>query len=142
MPNERRQIQYAHLVEGLTNSVDSRIGRLPNLLDCARMARRRNLQLVSLLALAACAGCPIGDDPGREDTSNAANSRASQLRPNIVMIVVCSLRRSHLGFAGYERATSPFIDTLVARGTPRLLLTGRSADRRNRGHAQLVWLTR
>ena len=32
------------------------------------------------------------------------------------MIVVCSLRRARLGFAGYERATSPFIDSLAARG--------------------------
>jgi arylsulfatase A-like enzyme len=38
-------------------------------------------------------------------------------RPNIVLVVIDTLRRDHLGCYGYERATSPFLDELAASGT-------------------------
>jgi choline-sulfatase len=69
-----------------------------------------------LLALFALVGC--SDDRGVRNPgdSAAAISVAGPRRPNIVMIVVCSLRRANLGFAGYERDTTPFIDSLAAGG--------------------------
>jgi arylsulfatase A-like enzyme len=37
-------------------------------------------------------------------------------RPNIVLVVLCSFRLDHAGFAGYGRATTPFLDRLAAEG--------------------------
>lgn len=37
-------------------------------------------------------------------------------RPNIILIVVDALRPDHLGCYGYARPTSPYIDSLAARG--------------------------
>jgi arylsulfatase A-like enzyme len=42
---------------------------------------------------------------------------APDARPNIVLIVVDTLRADHLGTYGYSRPTSPAIDALAARGT-------------------------
>jgi arylsulfatase A-like enzyme len=81
------------------------------------MAMRSMRRLASfLLALFALAGC--SDDRGVRNPggSGAAISVVGPGRPNIVMIVVCSLRRANLGFAGYERDTTPFIDSLAANG--------------------------
>jgi arylsulfatase A-like enzyme len=36
--------------------------------------------------------------------------------PNLVLITVDTLRPDHLGFAGYARATSPFLNRLAAEG--------------------------
>jgi arylsulfatase A-like enzyme len=36
--------------------------------------------------------------------------------PNILLISIDALRADHLGFAGYDRATSPELDRLAARG--------------------------
>ena len=37
-------------------------------------------------------------------------------RPNVVLVVIDALRRDHLGAYGYERPTSPFLDTLAQEG--------------------------
>lgn len=37
-------------------------------------------------------------------------------RPNIVLVVVDALRKDHLGCYGYDRDTTPFIDSLAADG--------------------------
>lgn len=37
-------------------------------------------------------------------------------RPNIVLVVLCSLRYHHLGAAGYFRELTPFLDRLAAEG--------------------------
>lgn len=37
-------------------------------------------------------------------------------RPNIILISIDTLRADHLGYAGYERATSPHIDRLAREG--------------------------
>lgn len=37
-------------------------------------------------------------------------------RPNIVLVVLCSLRFDHLGAAGYSRDLTPFLDGLAERG--------------------------
>ena len=38
-------------------------------------------------------------------------------KPNVLLLSIESLRWDHLGVAGYERAVSPNIDRLAARGT-------------------------
>jgi arylsulfatase A-like enzyme len=42
---------------------------------------------------------------------------APPLHPTIVLLSIDTLRPDHLGAWGYERATSPFLDELAARGT-------------------------
>ncbi len=37
-------------------------------------------------------------------------------RPSILLLVIDSLRSDHLGFAGYDRPTSPCLDSLAAEG--------------------------
>lgn len=41
---------------------------------------------------------------------------ADHLRPNILLIVIDTLRADHLGTYGYHRDTSPFLDSLASRG--------------------------
>lgn len=50
----------------------------------------------------------------RQATSNLHNPRADV--PNIVVIVIDTLRADHLSAYGYERDTSPFLDSLAAEG--------------------------
>ena len=52
--------------------------------------------------LAACGSEPVGGIPER---------------PNLVLVVLCSLRHDHLGFAGYDRPTTPFLDELAEQST-------------------------
>ena len=66
------------------------------------------LVLVLAMALVACAipeeaapTAEVADDPGR---------------PNILLINIDALRADHLGFMGYDRETSPFIDGLARDG--------------------------
>jgi arylsulfatase A-like enzyme len=47
----------------------------------------------------------------------ACGRPAEAPRPNIVLITIDTLRADRLGCYGYHRETSPFIDTLAARGT-------------------------
>jgi len=61
-------------------------------------ARRRSLVVLSIASLWACDG---GGPPAP---------------PNVILISVDTLRADHLGCYGYERATSPFLDELAARG--------------------------
>ncbi len=64
--------------------------------------------LAAVLALAgiAAAGC--------RPASPEEALRGS--RPNVVLVVLCSLRFDHLGAAGYPRDLTPFLDDLAARG--------------------------
>ena len=45
-----------------------------------------------------------------------ATTDAHAKRPNILLILVDSLRADHLGRYGYERDTSPFFDAFSERG--------------------------
>ena len=62
-------------------------------------------RLLLPLVLAACAQ----EDPGQESPTPE--------RPDVVLIVVDTLRADRLGCYGYERPTSPVIDRLAAQGT-------------------------
>ena len=61
-------------------------------------------RLLLPLVLAACAQ----EDPGQESPTPE--------RPDVVLIVVDTLRADRLGCYGYERPTSPVIDRLAAQG--------------------------
>lgn len=45
-----------------------------------------------------------------------AATGCSRGKPNVVLIVVDTLRRDHLPFYGYDKPTAPFLTTLAARG--------------------------
>lgn len=46
-----------------------------------------------------------------------ASAVAALVRPkNIILIVIDTLRADHLGYSGYSRPTSPFLDLLASRG--------------------------
>ncbi len=61
---------------------------------------------------------------------------ASQRPPNVVLVVVDTLRADHLGCYGYARKTSPRIDTLAAKAT-RYALSSSSASWTVPSHASL-----
>ncbi len=61
------------------------------------------------------AGCSKPEGPGAS-APPSDNSAASIKGNNLVMIVVDSLRADHLGCYGYDKPTSPFIDSLAENG--------------------------
>jgi arylsulfatase A-like enzyme len=61
----------------------------------------RDLRCLALVALALFA-CTAGSP--------------ERARPHLVLVVIDTLRRDHLGSYGYARDTSPFIDELASRG--------------------------
>jgi arylsulfatase A-like enzyme len=50
-------------------------------------------------------------------TTNEAPPQAPSTPPNIILVSIDSLRPANLGCYGYERNTSPFIDSLASAGT-------------------------
>jgi len=49
-------------------------------------------------------------------TAESDSAYESDARPNIVLITICSCRYRNMGFAGYDRPTTPFIDELARGG--------------------------
>jgi arylsulfatase len=68
--------------------------------DRTRTRRTRAVPVVWALICAWSCGCGPARTP----------------RPNILFLLVDSLRADHLGFAGYHRPTSPCLDSLAAHG--------------------------
>ena len=64
-----------------------------------------------LLTLPWLLACGDGAPPPQSEPSALSGQR-----PNIVMVVLCSLRVDHTGFGGYDRPTTPFLDRLAAEG--------------------------
>lgn len=64
---------------------------------------RRAATILAALAIAALSGCGIlgGGEPA----------------PNVILVVVDALRADHVGCYGYDRDTTPFVDSLAAGGT-------------------------
>ena len=60
----------------------------------------RQLTLLVAIAAVALAGCTQPPEPAQ----------------NLIVISIDTLRPDHLGCYGYERPTSPFIDTIAAEG--------------------------
>ena len=82
-----------------------------------------------LLSLALCLGCdPAADENPAPGTTTAADGSqlpvdADQLDqlsqptpPDLILIVIDTLRADHLSTYGYERPTAPHLDALAARG--------------------------
>jgi choline-sulfatase len=46
----------------------------------------------------------------------ASDAQASPRRPNVVVVVIDTLRADHVSFMGYPRDTTPFLGSLAARG--------------------------
>ena len=68
--------------------------------------------------------CFQGDDPGHDGPTLMVPKRISKSarrvlvkRPNIIHITVDTLSAEHLGYMGYDRATSPTLDNLAENGT-------------------------
>jgi arylsulfatase A-like enzyme len=81
----------------------------------------------ALCALLAFALAPAS--AGAADPAPAEGERVLA-RPSVVLIVVDSLRKDHLGVYGYERPTSPNIDAFAAKAT-----------RYTRAYAAAPWTT-
>ncbi len=81
------------------------------------------LRLLLVFALAPIGGCdpeqtsgPRFNAPADAQATRAILSELPKVeRPNILLILVDTLRRDHLGTYGYERDTSPNIDALAKR---------------------------
>lgn len=65
------------------------------------------------LACSETAPPPTAPAPGIPPAADPGNGS----RPNIVLVVIDTLRADHLSTYGYDRATSPNLDRLAARGT-------------------------
>ncbi len=75
---------------------------------------RRHLRPLACLALVtALGGCRPGAE--REPAAASAGPAAAAPRPNVVLVLVDTLRADHLGAYGYRRATSPHLDALAGR---------------------------
>ena len=72
--------------------------------------RRFALGLLVLGCLAGCGEAPTEDeaDPTRQAATN---------KPDIVVILIDTLRPDHLDLYGYERETAPFLTELAAQST-------------------------
>ncbi len=70
---------------------------------------RQGLVWVCLLAAGAAGGCRRAEPAGRSD---AARIR----QPDIALITLCTFRMAHSGLGGYDRDTTPFLDSLAASG--------------------------
>ena len=73
--------------------------------------RQRLRTSVGALAVILGMGCSSSDRGSPSPTASASHDA----RPNIVLVVVDTLRSDHLSFHGYPRITTPFLDTLAAQ---------------------------
>jgi arylsulfatase A-like enzyme len=65
------------------------------------------------IAVAVALGCRGGDEtPGNEP----AGATSPLARSHVLLITVDTLRADTLSFAGYDRPTTPFLDSLLTRG--------------------------
>ncbi len=65
-----------------------------------------------LLVLSLCVACSTED----HDVDPAPTASATDARPNLLVVCIDTLRADRLGFMGYERPTSPFLDELAGAG--------------------------
>ena len=84
--------------------------------EAAHRFLRRSLPWVAALALVAAAGIE-GSKWLAERRALAALSPAPAGAPNVLVIIVDTLRADHLSSYGYSRATSPRIDAVAREGT-------------------------
>jgi arylsulfatase A-like enzyme len=83
--------------------------------EAAHRCWRRSLPWVAALALLCAAGIE-GGKWWMERRALAALPTAASGAPNVLVIIVDTLRADHLSAYGYERATSPRIDAVAREG--------------------------
>ena len=89
------------------------VGRSPRTLD----RRAIRVAAISLVTLSLPSGCDRGGNaPSSAKSPPAAPVVNPTIRPNVVMLLIDTLRADHLGFMGYERPTSPAMDRWAAEG--------------------------
>ena len=80
----------------------------------------RGVWLAALLAITACSAETDRSGTGRSETGLSENygevANAGTPRRSILLITLCTFRYAHMGAAGYDRPTTPFLDSLGARG--------------------------
>jgi arylsulfatase A-like enzyme len=69
--------------------------------------------IVGVVFLTAALGAARGFDVGRHVAPAVGAQRATPERPNVVLLVIDTLRADHLGCYGYFRPTSPAIDAFA-----------------------------
>jgi predicted AlkP superfamily pyrophosphatase or phosphodiesterase len=81
------------------------------LMTAARLSKTHPQKLLTALVIAALVGAcsPAGEEGGGGKGSRAASPR----RPNVVILVVDTLRADHLSTYGYARRTSPYLDRMA-----------------------------
>lgn len=87
-----------------------------------KCAESRVVQWI-ILGLIFCAGCDKSDSSNSSAPQDAKQGDAKKCietlrasRPNIVLITICTGRFWNMGIGGYDRDTTPFIDSLAQRG--------------------------
>jgi arylsulfatase A-like enzyme len=80
------------------------------------MERFGRIGLAAGLCLLAAACGPDAATREAPPRREASQPQAGPQRPSFVLVVICSLRYDHLGFAGYPRGTTPFLDSLARGG--------------------------
>ncbi len=72
--------------------------------------------VVLVVSAAVTLGSCSPDPAGHSSASNPVGEETGEKRaPNILLINIDALRGDHLGFAGYQRPVSPFLDQLASR---------------------------
>lgn len=83
----------------------------------SRRAPRLAGKSATALSLVGCAVVLLGTLPLLSACRSPSPEEALEgSRPNVVLVVLCSLRFDHLGAAGYPRDLTPFLDGLAERG--------------------------
>jgi arylsulfatase A-like enzyme len=106
----------ARLLAAPAERCAARLGRAPLLPRPLALALWALLGLVTLLSLPALQLSPLSGEPEYAALPEV-RPRAEIAGPNVVLVVVDTLRADHLGCYGYPRPTSPFLDSLAAAGT-------------------------
>lgn len=74
------------------------------------------MRAAALLALSALVvACGDSGAAGVSGVASDGRTRAAPERPNLVLILVDTLRQDHLGMKGYGRETTPFLASLASR---------------------------
>jgi len=94
-------------------------------LNLARPALAIFLVIVSAGAIAASIALPL---PGRNQVAAAPATPAPERQgPNLIMIVLDTLRADHMGMYGYERDITPWLDEFASKATVYENVSGSSS---------------
>lgn len=94
-------------------------------LNLARPALAMFLSIASVGAIAASIALPL---PGRSQVVAAPSTPAPERQgPNLILIVLDTLRADHMGMYGYERDITPWLDEFAAKATVYENVSGSSS---------------